>query len=142
MVRPSLLNSILVEIKQIDRDATVFDPVKREPSGVIVWKRPFKIRAQIYFGKEAYWSSATKTPDPRSMGGILDEAEGYIVVSKFDLSLSGRLLHSGDIITSYGNAGVETTCKLIIIGSKSAAHYSDVGQCTLEKWWFRDNYAG
>jgi len=142
MVKPNLLNPILVEIKQIDKNATVYDPRKREPVGVIVWQPPFKIQAQIFFGKEQYWSSATSVPDLRTLGGVLSIAEGSIVVSKFDLQVLNKTLSENDMIVSYGNIGRETSCQLILVGFKSAAHYSDIGQCGIEKWWFRDKYAG
>ena len=142
MVRPNLLNSILVEVEQIDKDATVYDPRKREPVGVIVWSAPFKISAQIFFGKEQFWSSATAVPDPRTLGGVLEIAEGYIVVSKLDLQRAGKTLSENDLVISYGKAGIETPCELVLVGSKSAAHYADIGQCTIEKWWFKDKNGG
>lgn len=142
MVRPHLLNSILVEIKQLNKNSTVYDPRKREESGVTSWFPPFRIRAQIFFGKEQYLSSAMAVPDPRSAGGILEISSGYIVVSKFDLQILGKELKETDMVISYGNTGVETPCNLILIGVKSAAHYFNIGQCGLEKWWFRDKNAG
>ena len=142
MVRPNLLNAILVEIRQLDKDSIVYDPRKKEESNVLVWFPPFKIKAQIYFGKEQYWSSATAVPDPRSLGGVLAVAEGYIVVSKYDLMMLGKELKDGDMIISYGHDNAETACDLIIVGHKSAAHYSDIGRCGLEKWWFKDKDAG
>jgi len=142
MVRPNLLNSILVEIKQVDKDSTVYDPRKNEESNIIAWFPSFKINTQIYFGKEQYWSSVMAVPDPRTPGGVIEVAEGYIVVSKYELALLGKQLQEGDMIISYGNDNAETECGLILIGVKSGAHYSDIGRCGLEKWWFRDKDAG
>lgn len=142
MVRPNLLNTILVEIKQLDKDSTIYDPRKKEESNIIAWFPPFKMKAQIYFGKEQYWSSAMAVPDPRVPGGVIEVAEGYIVVSKYALTLIGKQLQEGDMIISYGNNGIETECGLILVGNKSGAHYSDIGQCGLEKWWFKDENAG
>jgi hypothetical protein len=138
MVKPNLLNAILVEFKQINRKDTVWDDKKKQPSGVIVWEKPFKTNAQIYFGKDKYWSAATATPDPRSMGGIVQESDGYVIVRKFDLQSVGKELKTGDIISGYGRTGENVKCELLLIGMKNAAHYADMGQCTLERWYFRE----
>lgn len=142
MVKPNLLNPILVEIKQINREKTVWDDKKKQPVGVVVWDKPFKVQAQLYLGKDQYWSSATSVPDPRTSGGLIEVTEGYIVVRKSDLFMLGKTIRTMDVITAYGKIGSEIKCDFVLVGKKDAAHYADIGQCTLEKWFLKDKNAG
>jgi len=138
-MQPNLLNPILVEIKQVDDSATVFSNRRREPVNRVKRSVSFKVNAQIVFMENVYIDATKgKSPDERNLGGVIENAVGYIIVRKTDLQSVGKTLDIGDQIVSYGNVGVEEDCKYFLIGKKDAAHYSDIGQCTLEKWFFED----
>ncbi len=137
MVVPNLLNPILVEISQIDEDDTVFKPRRREPANRVSRPTAFKVQAQCYFGKQEYLDSASGS-DSRNLEGHIKIASGYIIVRKSDLVTVSKELSVGDKLISYGNVGQETSCEYYLIGKKDAAHYSDQGKPTLEKWFFED----
>lgn len=138
-MQPNLLNSITVEIKQVDQDKTVYSNRRREPINRVKRYSSFKIKAQIFFGDSEFLESAQgSSPDDRNLAGNILNAKGYIVVRKKDLLKKEKELKVGDKISSYGNTGYEKPCEYYLIGHKDAAHYSDVGQCTLEKWYFED----
>lgn len=137
MTQPNLLNPLNVEIRQLDGDDTVFDD--RDVGGVIVWQTPFRIPAQIYFGKEEYLSTATAVPDPRSAGGNLPVSDGHIVVRTYDLQQLGKVIKTTDRIISYGDGQVRRECEYTIVGMKEGAQYLDKGQCTLQKFFFKEH---
>lgn len=138
-MQPNLLNSISVEIKQIDEDNTVYSNSRREPANRVKRFAAFKINVQLYIGEMAMLSSTKgKNPNERNLGGNILDAKGYIIVRKKDLSSKGKTLKEGDKISSYGKIGKEIYCDYYLIGKKDAAHYSDIGQCTLEQWFFED----
>lgn len=139
MVQPNLINKIPIELKQIVEDETVYNNRRREPSNRVKRSSAFKLNAQIFFGESEFMDAAKgANPDSRNLGGKILNAAGYIVVRKRDLTVLGKTLKIGDKITSYGKAGKEIQCEYFLIGKKDAAHYSDIGQATLEKWFFED----
>ena len=139
MVQPSLINSISVELSQTVEDKTVYNNRRREPANRVKRSSAFKIKAQIFFGKSEYLDAVEGAkPDSRNLGGNILNADGYFIVRKRDLVVLGKTLNIGDKLISYGNAGKETSVELFLVGKKDAAHYSDMGQATLEKWFFED----
>lgn len=136
---PNLKNPIFVEIKQVDTTSTVYRDRRREPSLSVSYQPSFRIPAQIYFGDKAViHESGGSPPTSRELGGVIEDATGYIIVRKSDLKEIGKTLNLDDRLVSYGQPGAETICKYYLVGTKDAAHYSDVGNCTLERWYFQD----
>lgn len=139
MTIPNLINPIFVEIKQIDETKTVYNNRKREPANRVKRSTSFKIQSQIFFGKQEYVDSAQKgQASEQNLAGAVLIAEGYIIVRSLDLQVQGKTLSPGDKLVSYGNIGQEKQCEYYLIGKKDAAHYSDQGNCTLERWYFAD----
>jgi len=142
MTKPNLLNPILVRISKIDKSGTVYTGTpgnRREPINVIKKQVSFNIPAQIVFVEQEFVKDAKPVKaDPRQLSGDIILADGYIIVRKSDLKELSKTLESNDRIISYGNTGKEIACKYYLVGKKDAAHYSDQGQCTLEKWYFKD----
>jgi len=136
---PELQNPIFVEFKQVDTTATVFSDRRREASLRVAYQASFRVPAQIYFGDKAMIHESTGAkPITRELGGVIEDADGYIVVRKVDLQEIGKTLKVDDRLVSYGRPGSETECKYFLVGMKEGGHYSDVGNCTLEKWYFQD----
>lgn len=136
---PELQNPIFIEIRQVDETDTVFRNRRREPSLRVAYQASFRVPAQIFFGDKAMVHEAGgSNVMTRELGGVIEDADGYIIVRKADLQELGKTLKIDDRLISYGKPGSETTCEFFLIGTKDAAHYSDVGGCTLEKWYFQD----
>lgn len=137
MVQPNLQNPILVEIKQMDDGKTRFSNRRREPVNRVKRQTAFKINAQIIFVENNKIDAANARPETRSLGGIIENAIGYIVIRKIDLDNLGKDLDVGDKIISYGTLN-PVECEYYLIGKKDGAHYADTGGVTLEKWFFED----
>lgn len=138
-MQPNLLNSISIEIKQTDIDNTIYDDRHREPANRVKRYSSFKIKSQLFFGEmDMVGDAQGAKPDNRNLGGTILNVKGYIIVRKKDLLKLGKTLNDGDKISSYGKSGKEISCEYYLIGKKDSAHYSDIGQCTLEKWFFED----
>ena len=139
MAVPNLLNPILIEISQIDEDSTVYHDIKHEPANFISYETSFKINVQIFFGRQEYLEPASSGPtNNQNLTGMVKIADGYIIVRTVDLIDKGKTLSTGNKIINYGNIGMENECEYYLIGKKDAAHYSDQGKPTLEKWFFAD----
>ena len=136
-MQPNLLNAILVELQQIDESGTVFDNRRRGTSNVVKRSISFSIQAQIVFvDGEFIEKSKGKNPDERNLAGNVLSTMGYIIVRKIDLDAQNKELKNGDKMISYGTP--EKPCELFLIGQKEAAHYTDKGHNTLQKWYFQD----
>lgn len=136
---PNLLNKITVEIKKVKKSGTQFHNGKKEPSTYVAFQTKFKIQAQIFFKKTKIIAEATGGKiTTRELGGIIEEADGYIIVRKVDLQLLSKTLELGDRLVSYGDNGKEIECLFYMVGFKEGSHYSDQGNFTLEQWFFQD----
>ena len=72
------------------------------------------------------------------LAGKQIDTSGYVVVRKVDLAELGKAIEEGDRLVGYGNPGNETECEYFFIGFKDAAQKKDIGNMTLEKWYFQD----
>ena len=134
MTFPNLINSISVEIVQIDEDETVYNNRKRYPANRIKRETSFKIDAQIVFLEQDYVESAKAAPEIRNLSGAIKNTSGYIIVRCADLDAMLKVLSDSDKIISYG----DVICEYYLVGKKDSAHYSNSGNTTLQKWFFVD----
>jgi len=136
---PNLPNPIMVEFKQVDTSSTVYSDPKKEPSTYVAYQPAFRVPGIMIHKKTKIIRESTGTAvSPRELGGVIEDADGYVIVRKVDLQEQGKTLKLDDRIISYGKPGSETQCKFFLVGYKEAAHYDDVGTHTLEQWFFQD----
>ncbi len=130
---PELIESIPIEIEQIDKDATAFSggvDGRHETYGNVQRKVKFEIPAQVVFGNT---EQITKF---NSMLGPKEQARGYLVLRFIDLENLGKKLKRGDKITKIGNLDGEYF--LLHTTGDPAAHFDSIGGFTLFRMFFGD----
>jgi len=129
---PDLIESVPVEIEQIDKSATLFSSGvsgRSELLNNVVRKAKVTLPAQIVFGDSDQMSKFSRLgPD--------EQVKGYLVLRYIDLTNAGVVLARGDKIVKLG----QLTTQLFLLHSSGdpAAHFSSIGGFTLFRMFFGD----
>jgi len=130
---PRLLHPINVLIKKADRLQTFYDQDLHEPIGQV--RRPQKpvvVWAQI---------KVLESDDPKaSVGGVLENTRGYILLRTADLLNKHFTVERGDQIIQIGEGDYAREVDYYITRLQQRGHYPRAKGHTLIKAWFADRH--
>lgn len=126
MAIPNLIHPIDIDIEQIDKGATIYDPDTREPI------QQASRTATITLKGQPRWRRLDAVSMHR--GGDRLEAKGYIVFRKEDLDALGIEININDKITRIGHTDVE----YFVVEREWIAHLPRFNGPSLMKAWFND----
>lgn len=128
---PNLIEPVTATIVQIDKAATSFDNVHREPINIVQRETGFDVQCQVEWNYTLTGVDKATMPEP-TPEGINDQQPGYIIVLTKDLDALGKTLARGDKITKLADRTVELFIERVTYHS----HYS--GKFRLCKALFLD----
>lgn len=125
--QPNLIHPINIEIEQISREETFYDPFTREPIQQAVRKETMVVPGQprIRSGDEL---------NMESRGGDRPASDGYVLFRKVDLDAKGVTLGINDRITKIGHLAQE----LYINRLEWVGQYQEFNGPSLVKAWYVD----
>lgn len=131
MVRPRLLNPIVIIIQKTQKAASPQDHLRREPINKITRAVSIPLKAQVV------WNPGENSPGNYPVAnpqGVSDAQTGYVILLDEHLVAAGYTPERGDKIVKIGRR----TTELYLTEVAPHAHYEDQGDFTIIKAWFQD----
>lgn len=131
-MNPRLLHPILVSIRQIQRSNTpIMDTDLHEPVGQALRdQKPVQLYAQVKEMEDAGLQV--------SVGGRLENANGYLLFLTSDLHAQGISLQIGDRVVQVGEELNARFVDWYFVKFQHRGHYPSAKGATIVKAWFAD----
>lgn len=125
MVLPRLIHPVPITIEQIDRSTTVYDDDFREEVQRVERGAPVTVSGQVSWEIDKRFRS--------SLGGAIEDSEGYVLFRFVDLTTAGVTLKREDRFTSLGNYA----CDVFVTALQPIGHYQDQGGPAMIRAFFK-----